>query len=234
MRRMTGAGAGCTGGRRRIPAAALSVLLAATLLGVSPAQSADPPPTTNEPGAPAIPDNNVCGVNSLYMFLRSWGHSISPDEVRRKTPVGYYGSSLQDLKNAAQAMGVDVRIYHCGLEDLGKNCDLPAIAYMKTSPRLGTPTREYRGHFVLVSAVEPGPKGLVYWYDGTIGIPFNRPKDSFDQWWSGYVLSRPRRAGLSWLAPWATVAHVAAWALVLWWIKGRLTRRRPTQPAIAA
>jgi hypothetical protein len=204
-------------------AAALSLLVAAGAPGPTAAAAGDLPGDAN---APSVPEDNVCGLNSLYMFLRLRGHSIPPDEVRNKTPRGELGSSLQELKDAAGGLGVEVRVYRCGVEDLGRSCDLPAIAHMKNSARLSAGSRRYAGHFVLVCSVEPGPSGLVHWYDGTLGTPFNRPKAEFVKMWTGHVLSCPQRDGVDRLVVWGTMVHTVAWGAALLGLGSRFLRAR--------
>jgi hypothetical protein len=202
-------------------AAGLAVLIVAgpPALAVS---KTDDSRTAKASDVPPVPDDNACGVNTLFILLRSWGYDISPGDVRRTITPGYYGSSMRELKDAAKALGVAVNVFRCEVEDLGRDCILPAIAYMKPTARPGRSSRPYLGHFVLVFKVEPGPKGRVHWYDGTYGFSYYRPKSDFRDWWTGYVLSRPREDGGDRLALWATVAHAFFWPVVaLWWFRGR-------------
>ena len=180
--------------------------------------------TAERDGVPSVPEDNVCGVNSLYMLLRSWGYSVTPDVVRRNTPRGFLGTNLRELKDSAGTIGVDTKVYLCGIEDLGRGCELPVIAYMQNKAQLGPAFRNYQGHFILVYAVDPGPNGLVHWYDGTYGVDFNRPKDKFVQWWTGYVLGRPSQSKIVRLALWCTATHMAVWPLAFWYFRGRNAR----------
>ncbi len=199
----------------RAPAGILAAILAIlSVAGPAAGPKASSAGEAKAADVPSVPADNMCGVNSLFMLLRSWGYKISPREIRQVITPGPDGSSMEDLREAAKALGVDVRVFRCDVEDLGRDCVIPAVAYMKPEAGLSQAARKYRGHFVLIFRVDPGPQGLVHWYDGTQGFMFNRPKDEFIRWWTGYVLSRQQEAWSSRTLLWVTMAHGVFWLAV--------------------
>lgn len=158
-----------------------------------------------EARAPAPPPNNVCGVNSLLMFVRAHGFTGDRDLVDKVTPRNQFGTTLLDLRNASTELGVPAGVYKCDVDDLGTECGLPAIALL--NPQGDRPV----DHYGLVLSVDPEPDGNVMWIDGTLGTRFVRGKREFAEvWWKHYVLA-PKRPLLERVWPWITVGHLLAW-----------------------
>src|ERR1700722_8118364 len=55
----------------------------------------------------------ICGVNSLYMFLRLHGHHVSFADVQRVLPPKPTGNSVLELQRAAKALGVPTIALEC-------------------------------------------------------------------------------------------------------------------------
>ncbi len=86
----------------KLVAPGLAVLIFATPPASSVSQTNDLG-VARASNVPAVPADNVCGINSLFMLLRSWGYEFSPNEVRRVITPRSDGSSMQELKAAAKA-----------------------------------------------------------------------------------------------------------------------------------
>lgn len=133
-----------------------------------------------------LPDFNVCGVNSLFVFLRLWGHPVRGADVERVTPRGPRGTSMAELQNAARELGVETSLLECNLEDLGTRCPLPAIALFRPGGQAAAAPVEYPGHYVVVLAVD---ERTVTWIDGTVGVQLRKTRADFSGRWRGFVLA---------------------------------------------
>ena len=176
-------------------------------------QEEQPPRGTGAAPPPTIPEMNLCGVNSLYMFLRAWGESFSVDDVKQVTRRSADGSSLRDIHEAASMLGVETKIYQCNLDDLRTRCPLPAIALFRPQG-----TKKSVGHFVVLLSVGSGPEGRVSWIDGTIGYRLSKRTPAFLERWTGYVLARPDAFQYEPALMYLTLINGGGWMMaVLWW-----------------
>lgn len=69
-----------------------------------------------------------CGAASLAMILAYHGRWLPLEKVRADCGVSRDGSNLKDMSDAAEAYGLKVDAYKCGLEDV-KTLPLPAIIH---------------------------------------------------------------------------------------------------------
>ncbi len=100
-----------------------------------------------------------CGPNSLYMFVRMHGATVSYNEIEQNVKISESGVSILQLRDTARSVGVqaDVRRY-LRLHDLSR-CRLPLIAHLHTETTTS-------GHFVLIVSIA---ESAVSFIDGTTG-----------------------------------------------------------------
>src|SRR5438445_4843812 len=75
-----------------------------------------------------------CGVDCLYLFLRTRGVECSVADVRRELVIGEYGTSLLNLRQVSESLGVEARIVRAAPENL-EDLPLPAVAHLEPRQR---------------------------------------------------------------------------------------------------
>lgn len=179
----------------------------------------------NEEGAHT--SERLCGRNGLFMYLRLLGHERPYSEVEQCVPVGHGGTSLLELRNAADDLGVSLAVYkrepcRSEVEHLP-----PCIALLRTNPPLGgSEVTSLRGHYILVerSYHEEG-ETYVEIVDGLCGIREAVSVEDFANIWTGYYLSYPH-------SRWQRERQAAAVGIVaalfggFYWLCRRLGKRQ--------
>ncbi len=115
---------------------------------------------------------SACGVHCLYLAAKLQGLQPDLNNLAKKTKLSRKGTSLLDLKRAAESIGLQAKGYRYDTRDWHKLVDLMTIAHFKTN------------HFVLV--LRTTDKG-VYIADPPKHI-FFLPESEFVKKWSGNVL----------------------------------------------
>src|SRR5205085_7635618 len=102
--------------------------------GPSDKQSLAPVPKNRLAAQPWIGQREEadCGVAALTMVARAHGRVMQIDQVRQLTPVGPRGTSLEELRQAAAALGFGARAVRVGLDRLA-DVRLPAISLMQSA-----------------------------------------------------------------------------------------------------
>jgi hypothetical protein len=126
-----------------------------------------------------------CGLACLAMVARSHGLDVSLAQVRQRLQAGTHGSSLLELQQAAEGLGLQARAVRIGPSHLAALA-LPAIAHLAD------------GHYVVLYAVSASE---VVAGDPATGI-VTLQAGAFRRGWSGQALliSRPEESNGRWLA----------------------------------
>lgn len=146
-----------------------------------------------------------CGVNALYLLARAHGHELDYATVVSATAVGPKGSSLAELRQAAERLGLDAFVGNGSPDDLAQ-ADLPVVAHMDQV----TGDVEGVGHYVLVTGFD-AKAGSVTMFDGASALFSTIPASEFRRTWSGYVL------GLEADSSRAAEVAISAASLLLGW-----------------
>ena len=112
-----------------------------------------------------------CGVAALTMVAQAHGRGLHIEEVRRLTPVGRRGTNMEELRQAAEALGFRVRAVRIGLDQLA-DVRLPAISLMQGA------------HYVVVYATTE--EGVTVG-DPAVGVA-RRGRAVFQREWTGNLL----------------------------------------------
>lgn len=159
--------------------------------------------------APVPPPDNLCGVNSLYVFLKAMDVNVSKAQILRDTPRSADGTSLKELQDTARNFGVETSVYKCNASDLGAALSLPVIVLFQARS-------DTVGHYGMVYQVDPGEDGRVHWIEGTVGYDYSRSKSDFEkEYWSGFVLARPTTSGVPILLVALSCIHATVWVCVM-------------------
>lgn len=136
-----------------------------------------------------------CGPNSLYVFLKLQGWQGSLEDIREIVPVrDYRGCTLEDLRQAADRLGIATLVVRTDFQGLGQ-IDGPVIVHHE-----GGNFGPY-GHFnVAVSTGKATPDGvpLVTLLDPLKSIQYDLALPEFQRTWTSFALIRkPPRDGLN-------------------------------------
>ena len=71
-----------------------------------------------------------CGIACLYNIIKFYKGNISIEKLRELTDTNENGTSIYNLINASNKLGLEAKAYECELNDLS-NIDFPIIAYIK-------------------------------------------------------------------------------------------------------
>lgn len=134
-----------------------------------------------------------CGVNSTYVFAKLEGVDLSYQSVREGVPLDSNGSSMNDMRLFLQSVGLDVDVVRGTPNFISTDLHLPAIAHVEQDHTELFPETE-RGHFVVMLSVEDG---VVNYVDGTTAVIQTMDLDRFLRTWTGYLIVRSDRRGLS-------------------------------------
>jgi hypothetical protein len=156
-----------------------------------------------------------CGPASLFMFLLLSGHSEVTWEQINTVPVTFYGSSLADLRNAANRFGVVGEMRRYRLEDID-SMPLPAIGVFNSDS-----TSITSNHYGVIYRVDAH---RIYALDGSTGNSFcllRQPR--MFHFWTGIALTQkiPLR-----LNEWRIVLLLTGITIVEWGIAFVLMRHR--------
>jgi hypothetical protein len=125
----------------------------------------------------------MCGINSLYIFLRLHGVTLPFSTVENELKVNQLGHSMLDLRNCAVRAGVPCSVRQ--MTDKRRDIDrivVPAIAYCPPSDSSGV------GHFFIILNVSPT---MVRCIDGTTTEIGDLPREHFfSRNFRGVILER--------------------------------------------
>ncbi|AGA28494.1 cysteine peptidase family C39 domain-containing protein [Singulisphaera acidiphila] len=117
------------------------------------------------------------GINSLYLFLRHHGVSVSYDELSEQLGGCDRAANLRDLRDVARQYGLNAVVVQVDLRSLARG-PLPGIALLDSS-------REKGSYFVLVSGASPSE---VDYIDGGF-VTWNKDDvEVFLRKWRGFIL----------------------------------------------
>ena len=68
-----------------------------------------------------------CGITCLYNIIKFYKGNISIEKLRELTNTNENGTSIYNLINASNKLGLEAKAYECELNDLS-NVDFPIIA----------------------------------------------------------------------------------------------------------
>jgi ABC-type bacteriocin/lantibiotic exporter with double-glycine peptidase domain len=119
----------------------------------------------------------ACAPNSLFVFLRLCGQSVSYSDVTESLPIDQSGASLADLRAHAARFRVTAIVVRASPTTLSEQ-SFPAIAHWEETNTSG-------GHFVVVTAVA---NDAVEYIDGTTAQISQVPMGQFAKLWTGYLL----------------------------------------------
>jgi predicted double-glycine peptidase len=144
-----------------------------------------------------------CGVACGYMLARSLGRDIDYDEAAQAIPIKNGGTSLLELKEGLQALGVSTSIRRAKPKELDQ-IEMPVIAHLL--PR--RETNNAVGHFLLVLQIDDR---LVRYIEPNYAASIETvPRNQFLRCWSGYIVAPTARKARSerWLefAMWVVFA----------------------------
>lgn len=128
-----------------------------------------------------------CGVNCLYVLLRSLGTNVTYDRLCEQTALGPDGTSMAELARVSGSYGVPLVAVRSGPDGIDQ-WPLPAIVHQQ---RVMSST----GHFILLV----GYNGDVFSVlDSTTGQLKAISRGDFLEKWSGFALLRNDPAPLGW------------------------------------
>lgn len=125
----------------------------------------------------------TCGVNALYVYLRLHAVATRLHSVGRVTLSSPNGSSMLDLKQASDRLGLASKVVHCSASEL-PSMATPFIA------RCLSPTKRQTGHYVVVTGRLAD--GSFTYIDSITGFQNVQDRDAFQATWSGYALVATR------------------------------------------
>ena len=126
----------------------------------------------------------VCGRNSLFMYLKMIGSDADYSEVKRCVPIGSRGTSLLDLRKAASELGVQLTI---GRREpkVQETLKLPQCIALMQGAR-----KEDPGHYVIVEGKSRHNHVFcITIIDGSYGNRKITSPDEFASTWTGYYLA---------------------------------------------
>lgn len=154
-------------------------------------------------------------VNALYLLLSAHGKSVGFRETVQAFAGTRSVNSLQDVCDAADALGVLASIRRTSLADLWR-ADEPVIAYIDGSEEdLGE-----SGHLLVLTEFQRESKSLVA-YDALSAVGIRVPCEVFNRDWSGFVLQLDQRDD------WLGRLSETMLAIAVGWIARRLAVRAP-------
>jgi len=122
-----------------------------------------------------------CGPAALrYILENEFGVLVPEEEVARLAGTGAGGTTLAGMRQAAEALGLEVRSWRWPERDLGE-LPLPAVAYMNRWQ-----------HYVVLTDVQPD---FVEVYDPAQGHYVQFTRHAFAYFWSGVVMLLNHPAG---------------------------------------
>ena len=155
-----------------------NVLLADVSIGDS--ERPQPPPSLSSSSTPSRiyeggRGTRVCGSNALYMLLGLYGIPVDEEQFGATVPVNDDGTSLAELQEAAGALGLEMSVRRCSIEELQKHFRWPFLAHLTMVPP----------HYCVVIDISDDS---VTFLDGTTGELETLRRSWVEAGWSGYVL----------------------------------------------
>ncbi|PIE67947.1 MAG: hypothetical protein CSA23_01325, partial [Deltaproteobacteria bacterium] len=128
-----------------------------------------------------------CGIRSLAYLMEIQGHPSAAAKVREMLPASLMGSSIRDLAEISQDVGIPLAAYGRGSESI-ETIALPVIVYMNPGSNSST------GHFMVLESVR---ENRVRVYDTQKNRYVFFSPEGFDKSWSGFFLTRPIESNAS-------------------------------------
>jgi hypothetical protein len=138
---------------------------------------------------------NNCGANCLFVMSRLFDIQPDYDDLVKRVVVREGGSSLKDLKEASEAIGIPAEAAKTNPQGL-RRLSKPVICH-EEMPSNGA------GHYVLVLKTDGE---IVTYMDGSTCLVREMSWNDFEKEWTGYILL-PREKG--YMQVW--------WAFALGW-----------------
>ena len=85
-----------------------------------------------------------CGITCLYNIIRFYKGNVSLEKIRELTKTNENGTSIYNLVEASNKIGLEAKAFECELNDLS-NIDFPIIAYIKINNYY---------HFVIIKDID--------------------------------------------------------------------------------
>lgn len=223
---------------RYVPDRVVLLLLPLLLLAAAPAQGqagVAQAPAAARSDATGTADASYwrtarnCGLNCLFLLLRSRGHELDYDRLADVVPIHVAGSSLDELRTAAESLGYRVQLGKGSPADL-ETTPLPVLVHLNgVLGEVGA-----TGHYMLLTEYRVR-ESTVRLFDGASALVTEMSTDQFRRLWSGYVLlAEPPGSGVSaldlLLALTGAVATFAIWLL----FRRRQRRRNRAGRAVTA
>lgn len=178
-----------------------------------------------EPPAPSAAElawrqSKRCGVNCLYVLLRSHGIEVAYDRLVDEVAIGDKGTTLAELSRVARAHGINLLPMRATRESI-RDWALPAVLHLER--------QNFERHYVLLLRVESEEYTIL---DCTTGQMSIWGEGEFRDKWSGYVgLIRSDRNDI--FVGWLPYAWLAAGAVVFGLgLRGRRRFRLRTQASV--
>jgi len=153
----------------------------------------------------------LCGQQAVYLLLRLLDIPVDYDQLLSYAPAQQGGTSLLELKQLCQRLGLEAEVRRCSKEEIRK-LELPVIAHV----RLGLNAKQ--GHYVVFTRRLDADRLEVI--DPTAARIKVYRIDRLDNVWQGYLLV-PTRQRLG-----RTALSVAALSFLLAVIGALLFRKR--------
>jgi hypothetical protein len=156
----------------------------------------------------------ACGINALYLFLRTYARPVTYEQVARQIKEGSRGASMLQMNEVAKEMGLATRVRRYTMDDL-ERCRLPVLAHFKQGinpqemPDDPEAPVDPAGYFALIVGVNDLSVRII---DGNLGATREMMKVKFPIYWSGYVLE-PIEEDIGW-GRWSALSIVAAWVAI--------------------
>ncbi|WP_197996448.1 cysteine peptidase family C39 domain-containing protein [Gimesia panareensis] len=128
--------------------------------------------------AQAKKEQYACGARAAFVLTRMIGWDASYDTALKHAPPSEQGASLEDVRNALLAHGVQCAVLRLQLTDLS-SVPYPFILHVNHRGGLDV------GHFYLVTGVD---KIGLHTYDPVTSLKRHWPWRSFVDVWSGYAI----------------------------------------------
>ena len=143
-----------------------------------------PSPVEVNPGVDESAERNVCGPNSLYLFLSLHNVACDYSDVRKLVHVSRNGSDMLSMRNASTSLGLPSEIRSYQLRDLPR-IPRPFVAHLRS--RQGPSLETGWAHYIVV--LDSDSK-RVWALDGTSGEEVVLTTEGFGHLWSGHALVR--------------------------------------------
>jgi ABC-type bacteriocin/lantibiotic exporter with double-glycine peptidase domain len=140
-----------------------------------------------------LPVDKLCGRHSLFILLRLLGYDIPYSEIERVTPVGPKGSSLLQLRKAAEDLGIRLIVNKCHPKNLAAVRNSCCIVLIRSrAPEKNAEKVMLEGHYVVTEPpVHVNEENKVNIFDSAFNCRESLADEDFSSIWTGYYLSPP-------------------------------------------